>query len=127
MQSLSYNTGSGARGLSGSAARPKSDELHVSRVGVIRSHSGSTIGSSGFWVRRTTDATTQGPGELVNNYSPSADPLFIEAVFALDQLTKQVGTNSCVKIADGFTAFQIASALHNGDPCATVVGADLGK
>jgi hypothetical protein len=62
---------------------------------------------------------------LVKNYSPSADPLFIEAVSALDSVMMQVGVNFGVKFADGFTAFQIASALflspvapHNGDPCA---------
>jgi len=62
---------------------------------------------------------------LVKNYSPSADPLFIQAVAALDSVMTQVGTNFGVKFADGFTAFQIASALfpspvapHNGDPCA---------
>ena len=55
---------------------------------------------------------------LVNNYSPSADPLFIEAVQALDQVTTQVGTNFGAKFADAFTAFQIASALFGGDPCA---------
>ena len=56
---------------------------------------------------------------VVNNYSPSADPLFIEAVQALDQVMTQVGTNFGAKFADAFTAFQIASALHSGDPCAS--------
>jgi lysophospholipase L1-like esterase len=55
---------------------------------------------------------------LVNNYSPSADPLFIEAVEALNQVMTQVGANFGVKSADAFTTFQIASALFNGDPCA---------
>jgi lysophospholipase L1-like esterase len=55
---------------------------------------------------------------LVNNYSPSADPLFIEAVEALDQVMTQVGANFGVKLADAFTAFKIASALYGGDPCA---------
>jgi lysophospholipase L1-like esterase len=55
---------------------------------------------------------------LVNNYSPSADPLFIEAVQALDQVMTQVGTPFGAKFADAFTAFQIASALAGGDPCA---------
>src|SRR5580704_11524039 len=40
---------------------------------------------------------------LVNNYSPSADSLFIEAVQALDQVTTQVGTNFNAKFADAFT------------------------
>ena len=55
---------------------------------------------------------------VVNNYSPSADPLFISAVQALDKVMTQVGANFGVKFADAFTAFQIASALYGGDPCA---------
>jgi hypothetical protein len=55
---------------------------------------------------------------LVTSYSPSADPLFIEAVGALDFTMTQVGMNFGVKVADEFTAFQIASAPFNGDPCA---------
>jgi len=54
---------------------------------------------------------------LVNNYSPSADPLFTEAVAFLDGVAAQVGAGFGVKIADAFTAFQIASA-PSGDPCA---------
>jgi lysophospholipase L1-like esterase len=62
---------------------------------------------------------------LVNNYAPSADPLFVEAIEFLDGVMMEVGANFGVKVADGFTAFQMASALfpspiapHNGDPCA---------
>jgi len=55
---------------------------------------------------------------LVTSYSPSADPLFIEAVGALNFTMTQVGMNFGVKVADEFTAFQIASASFNGDPCA---------
>jgi lysophospholipase L1-like esterase len=55
---------------------------------------------------------------LVNNYSPSADPLFIQAVGALNQVMTAVGTQFGVKLADASTVFQVASALHNGDPCA---------
>ena len=62
---------------------------------------------------------------LVNNYAASADPLFVEAVAFLDGVMTQVGANFDVKVADGFTAFQMASALfpspvppHFGDPCA---------
>lgn len=55
---------------------------------------------------------------LVETYSPSADPLFIEAVGTLALVMTQVGMNFDVKFADGFTAFQIASAPFNGDPCA---------
>jgi lysophospholipase L1-like esterase len=55
---------------------------------------------------------------LVTSYSPSANPLFLQAIGALDFVMTQVGTNFGVKFADGFTAFQIASAPFNGDPCA---------
>jgi lysophospholipase L1-like esterase len=62
---------------------------------------------------------------LVNNYSPSPDPLTTEAVTLLNSAMADVGANFNVKMADAFTAFQIASALfpspiapHNGDPCA---------
>jgi lysophospholipase L1-like esterase len=54
---------------------------------------------------------------LVNNYSPSADRLFIDAVGFLDGVAAYVGTGFGVKIADAFTAFQNASA-PSGDPCA---------
>jgi lysophospholipase L1-like esterase len=57
---------------------------------------------------------------LVNSYSPSADPLFIQAVAFLDGVMAQVGAHFGVKIADAFTEFQIVSAPppYNGDPCA---------
>jgi lysophospholipase L1-like esterase len=55
---------------------------------------------------------------LVNNYSPSADPLYIDAIAFLDGVMTQVGANFGVKIADAFTTFQVASALSNQDPCA---------
>jgi len=61
---------------------------------------------------------------LVNNYSSTADPLFIQVVGALDSVMAHVGANFGVKVADAFQAFQIASALfpspippHYGDPC----------
>jgi lysophospholipase L1-like esterase len=62
---------------------------------------------------------------LVNNYVPNADPTYLAAVAALNAVTAQVGANFGAKIADAFTAFQIASALspsitppNIGDPCA---------
>jgi lysophospholipase L1-like esterase len=63
-------------------------------------------------------ANYQGTLVLVNNYSSSADPLFTEAVAALDSVTTLVGTNFGVKFADAFTGFQVASAFFGGDPCA---------
>jgi lysophospholipase L1-like esterase len=55
---------------------------------------------------------------LMKNYSPSADPLFTDSILFLDGVMTQVGAHFGAKFADGFTAFQIASALTNGDPCA---------
>ncbi len=70
------------------------------------------------YILGTLRANYDGTLVLVNNYAPSANPLFIDAVAALDSVMKQVGAYFGVKFADGFTAFQIASAPHNGDPCA---------
>ena len=55
---------------------------------------------------------------LVKYYAPNIDPTFIQVVGALNQVMVQVGSPFGAKFADGFTAFQIASALHGGDPCA---------
>ncbi len=55
---------------------------------------------------------------LVKLYSPSADPTFIQAIEALNQVMVQVGTPFGAKFADGFTAYQVVSAPFNGDPCA---------
>jgi lysophospholipase L1-like esterase len=54
---------------------------------------------------------------LVKQYSPSADPLFIQVVGAMNQVLMQVGAPFGAKFADGFTAFQLASAFFQGDPC----------
>jgi lysophospholipase L1-like esterase len=54
---------------------------------------------------------------LVLYSAPNTNPLFIEAVSALNNVMEEVGAHFGVKIADGFTAFQIASAPHGGDPC----------
>jgi lysophospholipase L1-like esterase len=82
--------------------------------GVLQSYAGNLAA-----ILTAIRANYRGTLVLVNNYSSSADPLFIQAVAALDSVTKQVGTNFGAKFADAFTAFQIASALHNGDPCAS--------
>jgi lysophospholipase L1-like esterase len=64
------------------------------------------------------EANYQGTLVLMTSYSPSADPLFINAVAALNYVTtQQVAPHFGVKIADAFTAFQIASG-PSGDPCA---------
>jgi lysophospholipase L1-like esterase len=56
---------------------------------------------------------------MVKYYSPSADQLFIKAILALNKVMTDVDTqfNFGVKFADGFTAFQTASAKFGGDPC----------
>jgi len=54
---------------------------------------------------------------LVKYYPVNTDPLFTGAIAALNQVMVQVGTQFGAKFADGFTAFQLASALFQGDPC----------
>ena len=52
---------------------------------------------------------------LVGNYSPSSN--FDSVALGLNAVMSQVGTLFGAKLADGFTAFQLASALKGGDPC----------
>jgi lysophospholipase L1-like esterase len=80
---------------------------------VIQSYAANLVA-----ILTTIRANYSGTLVLVNNYAISADPLFVEAVSFLDGVMAQVGAKFGVKFADGFTAFQIASALTNGDPCA---------
>jgi lysophospholipase L1-like esterase len=59
-----------------------------------------------------------GPLVLVKYYPVNTDPLFTGAIAALNKTMVDVGTQFAgVKFADGFTAFQLASALFQGDPC----------
>jgi lysophospholipase L1-like esterase len=55
---------------------------------------------------------------LVKYYAPNNNPLFIAAVSALNTVMTAVGAQFGAKFADGFTAFQVASASQAGDPCA---------
>jgi lysophospholipase L1-like esterase len=55
---------------------------------------------------------------LVKYYVPNNNPLFVSAIAALNLVMTTVGAQFGAKFADGFTAFQVASALHLGDPCA---------
>jgi lysophospholipase L1-like esterase len=55
---------------------------------------------------------------LVEYYAPNNNPLFISVVAALNQVMTAVGAEFGAKFADGFTAFQVASAFQGGDPCA---------
>lgn len=62
----------------------------------------------------------QGTLVMVNYYAPNADPLFIQAVGALNEVMVSVGSQFGVKFADSFTAFRVAAAAapFQGDPCA---------
>lgn len=66
--------------------------------------------------RIRAEAGYQGTLILVTYYAPSADPLTVVAVSALNQTMVAVGTHFNTRIADGFTAFQVASG-PSGDPC----------
>ena len=55
---------------------------------------------------------------LLTQYSPSGNPLFVNAVGALNQYAASIGTAFGARIADGFTAFLNASVPFGGDPCA---------
>jgi lysophospholipase L1-like esterase len=55
---------------------------------------------------------------LVEYYVPNNDPLFIQAIAALNQVMIGVGSQFGATFADAFTSFQVASALFQGDPCA---------
>lgn len=82
----------------------------------------SALNSYGYYLTQILTALRMqakydGTLVLMKYYSPSADPLFIQAVGALNQVMEQVGAPFGVKFADGFTAFQLASALFQGDPC----------
>jgi len=54
---------------------------------------------------------------LVKYFSPSADPVTILAVAALNNVMTQVGQQFGAVFADGFTAFRLASLFFQGDPC----------
>jgi|ERR1017187_315418 lysophospholipase L1-like esterase len=62
-------------------------------------------------------ANYQGTLIVMKSYAPSTDPLFIQAIEALNQEMVNVGAHFGVKFADAFTAFQIASAPFGRDPC----------
>jgi lysophospholipase L1-like esterase len=81
--------------------------------GVLQSYAGNLAA-----ILTAIRANYSGTLVLVKLYSTSADPLYIQAVSAVNSVMMQVGTNFGVKFADAFTAFQIASALYHGDPCA---------
>lgn len=55
---------------------------------------------------------------LMTNYSPRADGLTTWVVGQLNCVMLDVGSQFGAQIADGFTAFQVASAPFGDDPCA---------
>jgi len=89
---------------------------------------GANLGQILFNIRYL--ANYQGTLVIVNNYVPNADPRFIQAVAALNQVMVEVGTDPRgqfqVKFADVFTAFQLASSHSNGDPCKAGLVISLG-
>jgi lysophospholipase L1-like esterase len=62
-------------------------------------------------------AGDKGPLVLVKYYPVNTDPLFTGAIAALNGVMVTVGAQFGAKFADGFTAFELASALFQGDPC----------
>ncbi len=54
---------------------------------------------------------------VMTYYSPRADPVFVQAVSALNQVMYLVGAQFGARFADGFTAFRLASTFFQGDPC----------
>jgi lysophospholipase L1-like esterase len=67
--------------------------------------------------RIRTEAKYTGTVVLVKYFATSTDPLVKQAVGALNQVMAQVGSQFGAKVADAYTAFQIASIAYGGDPC----------
>lgn len=67
--------------------------------------------------RIRTEAKYTGTVVLVNYFATSTDPLVKQAIGALNQVMAQVGSQFGAKVADAYTAFQIASIPYGGDPC----------
>jgi lysophospholipase L1-like esterase len=65
------------------------------------------------------DAQYTGTIVLVKYFATSTDPLVKQAIGALNQVMAKVGSQfgAKVKVADAYTAFQIASIPYGGDPC----------
>ncbi len=92
-------------------------------VGCVTTGLPGVLGSYGANLDRIlnslrNEAKYHGQLVVVTNYSPSGNPVFVGAVFALNQVAIAVGKKYKVGIADGFGAFQLFSAPFGGDPCA---------
>jgi lysophospholipase L1-like esterase len=76
---------------------------------------GTNLGTILAKIRK--DAQYTGTIVLVKYFATSTDPLVKQAIGALNQVMAQVGSQFGAKVADAYTAFQIASIPYGGDPC----------
>jgi hypothetical protein len=78
----------------------------------------SAYGQNLFGILTAIRANYNGTLIVMTSYLPNANPLFQTAIMALDGVIVGVAAPFGVKFADGYTAFQLASAPFGGDPCA---------
>jgi lysophospholipase L1-like esterase len=76
---------------------------------------GNNLGAILARIRK--EAKYTGTIVLVKYFATSTDPLVKEAIGALNQVMAQVGSQFGAKVADAYTAFEIASIPYGGDPC----------
>jgi lysophospholipase L1-like esterase len=76
---------------------------------------GNNLGTILAKIRKEANYT--GTIVLVKYFATSTDPLVKQAIRALNQVMAQVGSQFGAKVADAYTAFQIASIPYAGDPC----------
>lgn len=76
---------------------------------------GNNLGTILTKIRKEAQYT--GTIVLVKYFATSTDPLVKQAIGALNHVMAQVGSQFGAKVADAYTAFQIASIPHGGDPC----------
>jgi lysophospholipase L1-like esterase len=77
---------------------------------------GNNLGT--ILTRIRQEAKYTGTIVLVKYFATSTDPLVHQAIGALNQAMAQVASHfPGVKLADAYTAFQIASIPYGGDPC----------
>ena len=76
---------------------------------------GNNLGTILARIRKEANYT--GTIVLVKYFATSTNPLVKQAIGALNQVMAQVGSQFGAKVADAYTAFQIASIPYGGDPC----------
>ena len=76
---------------------------------------GNNLGTILTKIRKEAQYT--GTIVLVKYFATSTDPLVKQAIGALNKVMAQVGSQFGAKLADAYTAFQIASIPYGGDPC----------